>query len=102
MNADLLGWLATLILISTLSRQIWKQWKSADSQAVSGWLFLGQMSASVLFIIYSALMGSVVFVVTNSLILLTAVVGQVLSSIKQRRASVAVSAREQAGLRTPR
>jgi uncharacterized protein with PQ loop repeat len=99
LDADLLGWLATLVLISTLSRQIWKQWKTPESQAVSGWLFLGQMTASVLFTIYSALMGSVVFVVTNSLILLTAVVGQVLSSIQRRRRSTTMSAREKAGLR---
>lgn len=102
MSADLLGWLATVILISTLSHQIWKQWRTPDSHAVSGWLFVGQMSASVLFIIYSLLMGSVVFVVTNSLILLTAIVGQVLSHMQRRRGRQEVSAREQAGLREKR
>jgi len=39
-----------------------------------------------LFIAYSAATGSVVFVVTNSLILLTAIAGQCLAWIKRRRA----------------
>ena len=83
---DLLGWAATAVLIATLWRQIWKQWTADDAQAVSTWLFVGQITASVLFIAYSAATGSVVFVVTNSLILLTAVAGQCLSSLKRKRA----------------
>jgi len=43
------------------------------------------MTASVLFIAYSALMGSTVFVVTNSLILVTAVVGQILALRRRHR-----------------
>lgn len=83
---DLLGWAATAVLIATLWRQIWKQWTADDAQAVSMWLFVGQITASVLFIAYSAATESVVFVVTNSLILLTAVAGQCLSWIKRKRA----------------
>lgn len=83
---DLLGWAATAVLIATLWRQIWKQWTAEGAQAVSTWLFVGQITASVLFIAYSAATGSIVFVVTNSLILLTAVTGQWLSWIKRRRA----------------
>lgn len=84
--ADLLGWAATVVLIATLARQIYKQHQEASTEGVSTWLFIGQMTASVLFIIYSALLGSTVFVVTNSLILLTAVVGQVLAVRRRRRA----------------
>lgn len=83
---DLLGWAATAVLIATLWRQIWKQWTAEGAQAVSTWLFVGQITASVLFIAYSAASGSIVFVVTNSLILLTAIAGQWLSWIKRRRA----------------
>jgi len=82
---DLLGWAATAVLIATLWRQIWKQWMADDAQAVSTWLFVGQITASVLFIAYSAATGSIVFVVTNSLILLTAVAGQCLSWLKRKR-----------------
>lgn len=82
---DLLGWAATAVLIATLWRQIWKQWRSEDTEAVSGWLFAGQITASILFVIYSAATGSSVFVVTNCLILATAVAGQILAWIKRRR-----------------
>lgn len=83
--ADLLGWAATVVLIATLSRQIYKQHQSRSVEGVSTWLFVGQITASLLFIAYSALLGSSVFVVTNTLILVTAVVGQVLA-VRRRRA----------------
>lgn len=85
MSPDLLGWAATVILMATLIRQTVKQWHSPHPETVSHWLFIGQMSASVLFTVYSALLGNVVFVVTNVLLLLTAAVGQVLAWKKQRR-----------------
>ena len=87
--AAMLGWptlVGTLLLIATLARQIHKQHQADSVEAVSTWLFVGQMTASVLFIAYSALVGSTVFVVTNSLILLTAIAGQCLAWIKRRRA----------------
>lgn len=82
---DLIGWAATLVLVITLWRQIWKQWQADGTEAVSGWLFVGQITASLLFILYSALLHSWVFVVTNSLVLLTAIAGQILAKLKQRR-----------------
>lgn len=86
MNAvDLIGWAATLVLVATLWRQIWKQWRSPDSEGVSTWLFLGQMTASILFILYSILLETWVFVVTNSLVLATAIAGQCMAIVKRRR-----------------
>ncbi len=82
---DLIGWAATLVLVATLWRQIWKQWQAEGTEAVSGWLFLGQITASLLFILYSVMLESWVFVVTNSLVLMTALAGQVMARIKQRR-----------------
>lgn len=84
MSVDLLGWAATAVLIATLSRQIYKQHQAGSTEAVSTWLFVGQMTASALFVAYSALTGSVVFVVTNSLLLVTAIVGQILA-VRRRR-----------------
>jgi uncharacterized protein with PQ loop repeat len=84
--ADLLGWAATVVLIATLVRQIVKQHRAGSVEGVSTWLFVGQMTASVLFIAYSALLGSLVFVVTNSLILVTAVVGLGLAMRRRRSA----------------
>ncbi|UYB53009.1 hypothetical protein OCJ37_03365 [Xanthomonas sp. AM6] len=82
---DLVGWAATLILVATLLRQIHKQWRAPDVQAVSAWLFVGQISASVLFIVYSLALRNYVFVATNTLVLLTAVAGQLLQTLKRRR-----------------
>ncbi|HEY0332375.1 MAG TPA: SemiSWEET family transporter [Stenotrophomonas sp.] len=73
---DWIGWAASALLIATLVRQILKQWRSESTDGVSGWLFLGQSASSVGFIIYSVLLGNLVFIVTNSLILLTALAGQ--------------------------
>lgn len=75
-GTDLIGWAASLVLIATLVRQTITQWRADEPQGVSAWLFAGQITASVLFIVYSVLLKNMVFIVTNSLILLTALVGQ--------------------------
>ncbi|WP_024868600.1 PQ-loop domain-containing transporter [Pseudoxanthomonas suwonensis] len=82
---DLVGWAASLILLATLVRQIVKQAKDANSEGVSTWLFIGQATASVLFVVYSVMVGNTVFVVTNSCILVTALVGQWIHWRKRRR-----------------
>lgn len=84
MNPDLVGWAASAVLLLTLSRQIYTQSRDPDARGVSHWLFAGQMLASLGFIVYSALLDNWVFIITNSLILLTAVVGQVVMWRKQR------------------
>ncbi len=73
---DWLGWSASAILLATLSRQVYVQWRERSSEGVSSWLFIGQVSASIGFVIYSWLVGNWVFVVTNSAILVTAIIGQ--------------------------
>ncbi|RYZ16197.1 MAG: hypothetical protein EOO70_05015 [Myxococcaceae bacterium] len=75
--ADAIGWTASAILLATLVRQIVKQYKEGG-EGVSHWLFIGQSLASLGFIAYSVLLGNWVFIVTNSLILLTAIIGFVL------------------------
>ena len=73
---DSIGWAAAAILLLTLGRQVYTQWRDRTSKGVSRWLFVGQCAASVGFVVYSWLVGSWVFVVTNALILVTAVVGE--------------------------
>ena len=73
---DLIGWMASAILIATLARQTWRQWREPDPRGVSHWLFVGQIAASIGFVAYSWLLHNWVFIVTNTLILLTAAVGQ--------------------------
>lgn len=86
MNPDIVGWAASAVLLATLSRQIYTQSKDPQARGVSHWLFAGQILASLGFVTYSALVGNWVFIVTNSLILLTAVVGQVVMWRKSRSA----------------
>jgi len=83
MNPDVIGWAASAILLLTLSRQIYVQSQDKSAKGVSHSLFAGQMAASVGFIAYSVMVGNWVFIVTNSLILATAIVGQVVMSRKR-------------------
>jgi len=85
MNADLVGWAASAILIVTLVQQVVKQATDDSAQGVSKWLFAGQIAASIGFIVYSALVDNLVFVLTNSCILVTAIAGQVITARKKRR-----------------
>ncbi|MET0814074.1 MAG: hypothetical protein ABWX88_02675 [Pseudoxanthomonas sp.] len=83
MSPDMIGWAASLMLVATLVRQIYTQAKDDSAKGVSHWLFAGQMASSVGFIAYSWMLENWVFIVTNSTILLTAVVGQVVMSRKR-------------------
>ena len=73
---DLIGWTASAILLATLVRQIAKQAKDKQQEGVSNWLFIGQATASTLFVVYSILLENWVFTVTNSCLLITARAGQ--------------------------
>lgn len=73
---DLIGWTASAILLATLVRQIAKQAKDKQQEGVSNWLFIGQATASTLFVVYSILLENWVFTVTNSCLLITALAGQ--------------------------
>jgi MtN3 and saliva related transmembrane protein len=74
--ADWLGWGASAVLLATLLRQVFVQWRERSTEGVSSWLFVGQITASLGFVAYSWLVDNRVFVVTNSAILLTAILGQ--------------------------
>jgi len=75
---DWLGWGASAILLATLLRQVYKEWRERSTVGVSSWLFVGQITASLGFVAYSWLVGNRVFVVTNTAILLTAIAGQLI------------------------
>lgn len=76
MNAELIGWASAVILVLTISRQVYTQYRTRSIAGVSKWLFIGQLSASVGFTVYSWLLENWVFVVVNFSLFLTAVVGQ--------------------------
>ncbi|MEO6334388.1 MAG: SemiSWEET family transporter [Pyrinomonadaceae bacterium] len=72
---EVIGWASSLILLATLVKQVYKQWKDATSEGISKWLFIGQLGASIGFTIYSYLVGNWVFAVTNGLLTLNNIVG---------------------------
>lgn len=76
MLADMIGWISTAILVATISRQVYSQWRSKSIQGVSHWLFIGQLAASAGFTVYSFLLDNWVFVFANLFLFLTAVAGQ--------------------------
>ena len=41
-----IGWLSSFILVLTIGKQVWKQWKEGASEGISKWLFIGQTAAS--------------------------------------------------------
>lgn len=73
---DWLGWAASAVLLATLGRQVYVQWRERSTQGLSSWLFVGQLTASLGFTIYSWLIGNWVFVATNVMLLATALLGQ--------------------------
>ncbi len=78
MNADWVGWFSTVVLVLTVGRQAYTQWKEKTTAGVSHWLFIGQLVASTGFVVYSLLLDNVVFVISNLFLLVIAVFGQVM------------------------
>ena len=83
---ELIGWGSSLILLLTLMRQVYTQWRSHASAGVSKWLFVGQLAASTGYIVYSYLLHNWVFVSSNIAILVTAFVGELIF-IRNRKAA---------------
>jgi len=90
-----LGWASSGVLVLTIGQQVWKQWKEGTSKGVSRWLFVGQMTASLGFTVYSLMVRNWVFVATNVLMLLNALVGYgiVLHHRQRERHRTSVEAR---------
>ena len=85
MMAEYIGWTSSVVLLLTLSRQVYTQWKSDKVQGVSQWLFIGQFTASCGFAIYSLLLRNWVFFSTNIALVLTAILGEVIYLRNRRR-----------------
>jgi len=73
---DIIGWTSAVILLLTLARQVYTEWRDRSTRGLSRWLFIGQFAASSGFVIYSWLLENWVFLVTNLLLLITAAMGQ--------------------------
>ena len=85
MGAEAVGWVSSGILVLTIAKQVYKQWREGSSEGVSKWLFVGQMAASLGFTVYSWLVSNWVFVVTNSLMLVNGVLGLLIVLHHRRR-----------------
>jgi MtN3 and saliva related transmembrane protein len=73
---DIIGWTSAVILLLTIARQVYTEWRDRSTRGLSRWLFIGQFAASSGFVIYSWLLENWVFLVTNLLLLITAAMGQ--------------------------
>lgn len=76
---EIIGWASSGILLLTLVKQVYKQWKERTGKGVSKWLFVGQLAASVGFTFYSYLVGNWVFTVTNAILTVNNIIGLWLS-----------------------
>lgn len=85
MATEIIGWISSAILLATLVKQVHKQWREGTSEGVSRWLFVGQTAASAGFTTYSILVKNWVFVVTNALLLINALVGWVILFRNKKR-----------------
>jgi uncharacterized protein with PQ loop repeat len=85
MGTELIGWAAAAILVATIGRQVYTQWRAGTVAGVSKWLFIGQVSASIGFVAYSWLLRDWVFVATNAVMLVTALLGQCIYLRNQRK-----------------
>jgi uncharacterized protein with PQ loop repeat len=85
MTSEVIGWAASFILLLTIGTQIFRQWQAGSSKGVSRWLFVGQIAASIGFTVYSVLVRNYVFIVTNALMLLSAITGLLIVLHHRRR-----------------
>ena len=79
--------MAAAVLLVTISWQVYVQWRSGAVAGVSPWLFTGQLFASAGFLAYSLLLQSWVFVATNAMIAVAALVGKWVDGMNRRRAA---------------
>jgi MtN3 and saliva related transmembrane protein len=84
-STDLIGWSAVAVLFATMAGQAWKEWRDRVKHGISKWFFAGQVTTSVLFIVYSAKVGNMIFVVGNTLVLLAALAGGAILMYNKKR-----------------
>ena len=82
---EVVGWISSFILVITIAKQVYKQWKEGKSEGVSTWLFIGQIAASVGFLVYSVLVSNWVFIFTNSLMVLNGIAGLIITLYLKKR-----------------
>jgi hypothetical protein len=84
-TADWVGWSAVAVLFATMAGQAWKQWRDRVKHGISKWFFAGQVTTSLLFIAYSAMVGNTIFVAGNALVLAAAIAGGAILMYNKKR-----------------
>lgn len=74
------------MLLATICRQVWTQWRARSVAGVSRWLFTGQLAASTGFLVYSVLLANWVFAATNTLMVAAALTGAWVDRVNRQRA----------------
>jgi MtN3 and saliva related transmembrane protein len=77
-SIDVIGWVSSAVLLATIGRQVFTQWRTRSATGVSRWLFVGQLTASTGFSVYSYLLHNWVFLISNLALLVTAVAGEII------------------------
>jgi MtN3 and saliva related transmembrane protein len=77
-SVNLIGWASSAVLLLTIGRQVYTQWRTRSDAGVSRWLFIGQLSASTGFAVYSYLLHNWVFLVSNLALLCTGIAGEII------------------------
>lgn len=75
---DLIGWASSAVLLATIGRQVYTQWKTRATAGVSKWLFIGQVTASSGYTVYSVALHNWVFMTSNIALLCAALLGEAL------------------------
>jgi len=83
---EAIGWASAGVLLATISRQVWTQWRTRSVAGVSRWLFVGQLAASTGFLVYSVLLANWVFAATNTLMVAAALTGAWVDRVNRQRA----------------
>jgi lipid-A-disaccharide synthase-like uncharacterized protein len=76
-----------VVLLATIVYQVHRQWTAHDNGGVSRFLYVGQILASTGFLVYSVSVADWVFVITNALLLVTALAGIAIHARNERRAA---------------
>jgi uncharacterized protein with PQ loop repeat len=74
-STQIIGWFSSALIVITLAKQVYDQWRSGESSGVSPWLYGGESVASLGFAIYSWRVQNWIFFISNSAALLSALIG---------------------------
>ena len=64
---DAIGWVSSFVLVLTISKQVYDQWRDGRSEGVSIWLFIGEIVSATGFAVYSWMLNNPVYMVANGM-----------------------------------